>query len=59
MAVPNESVLLLANHYVKALQDVRVDENPKWFPPHEDKLISEARSYHERLGEFWPYGKVR
>ena len=59
MAINNEAVLQVTENYVKQLQDVRVDENPKWFPPHDDKVVERTKFFHETLGEFWSYGKVR
>ena len=59
MAINNEAVLQVTENYVRQLQDVRVDETSKWFPPHDDTVVEQTRFFHETLGAFWSYGKVR
>lgn len=57
--IPQKSVLLITEHYVNRLRDITVDENPKWFPPHQDTLTEDTRSFHKELGELWTVGQVR
>lgn len=57
--IPQESVLLITDHYVNRLRDMTVDENPKWFTPHHDTLTEDTRSFHKELGELWTLGQVR
>ena len=60
MAVANESVMLVIDHYVKAQAAVKAeDTNTRWFPKHEDEVTKQVRMLHETLGEFWKYGQVR
>lgn len=60
MAISNEAVMRVVDHYVKTQAEVKADDtSAKWFPKHEDEVTRQVRELHETLGEFWKYGNIR